>query len=150
VTDATPLAFARSYDLPVTLRIDAMRRSLVAFALSLAPLAGHANDWIVLGETDRMVWEGRAGTRDFDKNRGGEPIITAAGRTREKVSNRISFVRWYARVDDCRLQYGKLVTTDMGGTFLREADFVLGGGTIASSLAEVLCHAVSETDRKGI
>ncbi len=127
-----------------------MRHLLCGIGLTLACTASDAADWILLAATDDVKWEGRSGSVEFSTNRGGVPIVSSSGRVHDLTSGRIEFERWYVTKGDCRKGYGKVVTTDMSGAYKFETDFVLDGGSVASSLAGVLCSAVAVMDAKGI
>lgn len=127
------------------------KKFLAVFLVSVCSI-GHAQkpDWVKLAETDEMVWDGRVGTREFGKTRSGKEMVVATGRTVDKKTKRITFEKWYVLVDHCRAGQGQLTTVDMDGAYKYETDFMFKGGTVASSLAEMLCYAVSDRDGKGI
>lgn len=127
-----------------------MKRVFVGTLLSILWATAQSADWIELASTDKSVWEGRAGTRAFSTTRGGKKIVAAEGRVTSKQTNQITFSKWYVEVDHCRAGYGKVVTVSMDGDFKFDNEFVLNGGTVASSLAEMLCYAVAEADKRGI
>lgn len=127
-----------------------MKKCLVTFLLGVACSAALPAEWVLLGSTDWALWEGLAGTREVSTTRGGKPAVVAAGRVTDKKSKLITFEKWYVTVEDCRAGHGKLVTIDMDGNFKHETQFVLTGGSIASSLADMLCYVVDQVDKKGI
>lgn len=121
--------------------------------LALACLTAHAqqqSDWVLLTSTDTTKWEGRVGSREFSKTRGGKEIVVAAGRVINKKTTTIEFEKWYVSVEDCEAQQGKLVTLDMSGKYKYETDFVSKGGSVASMLAEMLCYAVEQRSSKSL
>ena len=124
----------------------------IFFVLTATILSGSAfaQDWIDLASSDAGFWEGRAGTMDFATTKGGIPIATASGRIRWTKDKSVDFVRWYVAVDHCKKGYGKLVTLNMSGEFKYENDYVKNGGSIASSIGDVLCSGVEQRDLKGI
>lgn len=125
-------------------------QSLGAILLIFPVQAIAAEDWIVIASTDAMLWEGQARSLHAAKNNGGQDVVVASGRVIDKASKSIQFERWYVTISACRIGSGKLVTTDLAGTFQFENDFVLKGGNVASSLADMLCSYVLEADSKGI
>ncbi|MFM8866582.1 MAG: hypothetical protein ACKOFG_17145 [Limnohabitans sp.] len=127
-----------------------MQKIFLFFIFFAFHVSGHAQDWLTFAETSTGRWDFRAGTRDFSKNRGGENIIFAEGRIFWKKDSKIEFVKWYAKVDDCNKGNGKLVTTNMSGDFQFDNDFVLNGGSVASSLADALCYPLRRQNERGI
>ena len=133
-----------------------MRRlALIVIGLVLAvgsstAQSGAATEWVTLAGTDQFTWEGHAGTVRATTTRGGTQVVVAQGRVTDKKTTVVTFQKWYVSVTDCRAGNGKLVTLDMEGNFQGENDFVLHGGTVASSLAEMLCSDVINNDKKGI
>jgi hypothetical protein len=123
---------------------------LASVVLSFPESVGAAEDWIILAETDRYRWEGRAGSLEFNENKAGEQISTATGRMTNRKTNQITFKRWYVRTSDCRKGSGKFVTLDLEGNFQFDTDFILKGGSVASSIADLLCGVVKDADDKGI
>lgn len=113
-------------------------------------LTAQANDWIPLSETESNTWEGRAGTRVEAQTRNGTPVIKAAGRILDRRSQTYQFVQWYVSIDDCKQGFGKLVTLDMSGNFRFDNDYVEKGGSVASTLAAMLCVPVKEAQGRGI
>ena len=133
------------------MRVANKKLAILIMCLALPPVeAAAADDWIKLGESDNGTWEGRAGSAHFSKNNSGEEIVTASGRTTDLKTKRVEFEQWYVRVSACRNGSGKVVTADISGTFKWDTDFVLKGGNIASSLADMLCSFVQERDGKSI
>jgi opacity protein-like surface antigen len=128
------------------------RRTKVAVAALLIAFSASAvaAEWVPLGESDSGSWDGLAGSVEATTNRAGVKIRAAAGRVFDKKTKSYRFERWYVTVDSCRSGYGKIATTEMNGDFKFETDFVLGGGSIASALADILCYYVKESDQKGI
>jgi hypothetical protein len=108
------------------------------------------NDWILIASTDAMKWEGRAGSWNLSKTNSGKDVSVANGRSMDMKTRAITFERWYVPVSDCRSGSGKVSTTDMAGNFKYDNEFVLKGGSIASSIADMLCSFVLENDGKGL
>jgi len=121
---------------------------ILSFLLSAGVEA--AGEWISLSSTDAYTWEGRAGSLERTVTRGGKQVATASGRVINKKTSQISFEKWYVTEADCRAGYGKLITLNMDGDFQYESEFVETGGTVASSLASMLCSIVKQADAKGI
>ncbi|MBN8816897.1 MAG: hypothetical protein J0J06_15800 [Sphingomonas sp.] len=125
--------------------------TMLSACLALLPVkVVAADDWIKLAESDNGTWEGRRGSAHFSKNNSGEEVVVASGRMTDLRTKQIYFEQWYVRVSACRNGSGKLVTADISGNFKWDTDFVLNGGNIASSLADMLCSFVQERDGKGL
>lgn len=118
--------------------------------LASAALTAQANDWVPLSETESNTWEGRAGTRVEGQTRNGTPVIKAAGRIFDRRLKTYEFVQWYVSINDCKQGFGKLVTLDMSGNFRFDNDYVDKGGSVASSLAAMLCAPVKEQEGRGV
>ena len=82
----------------------------------------------------------------------GAKIVAAAGRMFDKGTETYKFRKLgTSRSTVAVTDTGKVVTAEMTGDFLvYETDFVLEGGSIASSLADSLCWYVNRFDEKGI
>lgn len=119
---------------------------LLTIFLSFSTLA--AEDWIKIAETDDTLWEGRAGSRIPATTKSGKEISVASGRIFDRKEKRFDFVKWYVSVEDCYNGYGKLVTLNMQGEYRFENDFVEKGGSVASSLASMLCYPLLEEKRE--
>lgn len=123
-------------------------KKIFATFLCLIAITATAADWLPLSSTDDLIFEGRAGSREFSTTRGGNQIVIASGRVINKKTQKITFEKWYVGVDECRTGYGKIVTLNMDGSFSFENNFVLKGGSVASILADVLCYGVFEADKE--
>lgn len=128
----------------------------LALGLLVAICATHANadDWLEVGNTDALLWQARTGSGVMSKNRGGKPLVVAAGRIYDKSAKSYNFVKWYVTLDHCAAGSGKLVTLNNDSEFKYENDFVFKGGSVASSIAETLCGVATsirqEDSDKGI
>jgi hypothetical protein len=118
-------------------------------ALCSSPLFA-ADDWIKISETDNATWEGRKGSLEKKTTKGGVNVIVAQGRIFNKKTKAIEFEQWYVSVDDCNAKQGKLVTLTLSGDYKLDNDFVENGGTVASSLADMLCYGIKQAKLKGI
>lgn len=133
--------------------IEVLKELAIVAGLGLACFMAHGQnspEWLPLAESNTDKWEGHAGTRTRTTTRAGDEVVVAEGRVTNRLAHTIAFEKYYAKVDDCRTGSGKLVTLDMAGNYKFETDFVLHGGNVASSLAEMLCYAVSEADKKSL
>ena len=121
--------------------------AILALSFFLAPPVFGA-DWIIIAESNSIIWEGRSGSLHETKNNSNDVISAASGRTTDKASRNIRFEQWYVRVKDCYRGVGKIVTADIDGNFLYDTDFVIDGGNVASSIAEMLCYSYLKNSQK--
>lgn len=126
-------------------------RVLIAVVCFTSTTVAVASDtWILLAETDDFRWDGKAGTLTATTNNGKQIVYSALGKITDKKTTRISFERWYVRKVDCQKGTGKLVTTDVNGDFKFDSDFVLDGGSVAATLADMLCGFGNSVQDKGL
>ena len=113
--------------------------SLLALLATSSALA-QDQGWVLLSQTESLTYEGRAGSfeRSLTSNT-NEPVGAIIVRVRNKSTNRIVFEKNYVTLSDCTRGYGKLVTTELNGRALYQTDFIVDGGTVASTLAATIC-----------
>lgn len=118
------------------------KSSILVMTLALSSTSAMANnDWFELDKTERCTFEGQSGSLEFATTRGGERIAVVNVRTSCKDRpNQLELARRYVTLSDCERQRGKLVALDMSGNFKFENDFVFGGGTVATTIASVICE----------
>ena len=95
-----------------------------------------AENWITIAETKESKWAVKKGTFEFSTNKMGEPVWVVIGRTKNRKSLKVDLYKWYVTEFDCGRELGKVVSLDISGVFLFDNDFVFGGETIATSMAE--------------
>ena len=99
-----------------------------------------AESWVKVSESKETVYDVKAGSLERTAtDRGNEPIIAFLVRSKDKKSGTTEFEKNYVKLSDCKVGYGKLVTTDLNGKAKYSSDFVLDGGNVASTLAGTLC-----------
>jgi hypothetical protein len=122
---------------------------LAAFLLSFTSLVS-ANDWMFVARSGTSLYEVRAGSFEHVLTAEQDPAAIALFRVSDfdGANKKITFVRLYVRPADCNAGFGKLGGTDVKGNPTDQNDFVIGGGNIASSLAEFICMAESQIQQK--
>ena len=125
-----------------------MKSALAAIVLLAATHGATAADaWVPVSESNDMLYEMKSGSVERGTTeRSNEPIIAFLVRSRDKKSTSTQFEKNYVKLADCKLGYGKLVTTDLDGKARYSSDFVLDGGNIASTLAGTLCALAARPD----
>ena len=111
--------------------------------------------WIRVAETDDSMWHVQPGSLTFNKNKGGTAIALVVGKITNRRSRQIELYKWYVAGADCRRKMGKVVALNINDSFQFENDFVFGSGNVASTLAETICGAASQSiqsanDSKGL
>ena len=122
---------------------------LMAFSLSFtSPVS--ANDWMFVARSGTSLYEVRTGSFEHVLTADHEPASIALFRISglDGANRNIKFVRLYVRPADCNAGFGKLGETDVNGNLTDQNDFVIGGGNVASSLAEFICMAESQVQQK--
>ena len=111
-------------------------------------------DWFAVAGTDESTWEVQNGSFEEVQTKGGELIAVVISRVTNKSTKRIDLRKTYVSLASCEKKMGKVVTLDLDGKFRYENDFLLGGGTVASGLAEFICEVhsirVKAAEKKGI
>ena len=133
-------------------------RSLATYLLSaLAFVSTPTNaqqEWYEVASTDETFWEVQGGSFEEVKTKGGDPIAVVVSRATTRSTKRIDLRKSYVPLASCRNKMGKIVTLDLDGNFRYENDFVVGGGTVASAIAEFICDVyvirVKALEKKGI
>jgi len=109
-----------------------------------------ADSWIKVSESKETVFDVKAGSLERTvTDRSNEPIIAFLVRAKDKKSGTTEFEKNYVKLSDCKVGYGKLVTTDLNGKAKYSSDFVLEGGNVASTLAGTLCSLATYKDPEG-
>jgi hypothetical protein len=131
-----------------------MKLKLLSAMLLCWGVSAQAKDWITLQESKSFTWEAQKGSGELSTNKAGKEIFIITARVIDKKTKSIEFSKMYVTLDDCSAKEGKLVTLALqGGVLLRENDFVIGGGTVASEIAGVLCegpaHRRKADEQKG-
>lgn len=111
----------------------------IAIATSLSANADDPNWTKITSNNDGVVWYIKNGSLEFTATKNETPIALVVGRVNWGKNKKINLNKWYVSAEDCAQEMGKVVTLDIGGSYLFETDFVFKAGTVASNLAEVIC-----------
>lgn len=133
---------------------------LTALAISLvfvAPsIAAEEEDpsWHKFGVTDASEYSFRKGSFEQTENKAGETVVSFVVQVLDIQSTVLDYQKWYVSTQDCVAGIGKVVILSTDGTYLREADYVSKGQSIASSAGEILCYGyeqlMKQQEGKGI
>lgn len=118
-----------------------MKRLLVSLiAIGAASSSfGQPSPWVtVVTAENNVTYEFKTGSFELSKNGAGETIGAVISRT-TMPDRSIRLNKKYVRTTECEAGQGKIVTLNLSGEFAYDNDFLFQGGTIASSLAEMLC-----------
>lgn len=108
--------------------------------------------WVLLGETEgnNVRFEGKTNSYELTNTRKGTRIAKIIVRQVDPVSHQISIYQRYVSLNDCKRKRGKIVAVDMDNNYKFENDFIIGGGSIGSSVAETICSIAKDTIDKGL
>lgn len=113
-----------------------------------------SDSWPKVAETDDTEWRFQPGSLEITKNKRGAQIAVVAGKATEKKTKRIELFKKYVSAADCRRRQGKIVSLNINNDFEYENDFLIGSGSVASELAELVCGSalkiIKDADGKGI
>lgn len=119
---------------------------LGAFGIAFTSLV-QAQDWVPLSQGGGNSYDVKAGSVEYTLTEGGrEPIVAFIVRVRNASKATVEFEKNYVRLSHCEQGFGKLVTTDLNGRAKYDNDFILNGGNIASTIAEMLCSIAKKDD----
>ena len=104
-------------------------------------------NWNEVAASDAVTYSLKADSYQVGKSIGGAPAVAFIVRARNAKTNEITLNKKYVLVKDCVAGNGKLITTDLDGTFSWETPFAFGAGDVASTIALSICgiHAKFET-----
>ncbi|MBL0718356.1 hypothetical protein JI742_00490 [Piscinibacter sp. Jin2] len=129
----------------IMLRRKVSKINIASFVLMLLlSCAAHSQQaWLEVAKNDDGIWEVQNGSFEETKTKGGEAIAIVVSRVTNRSTNRIDLRKSYVTLSACERRMGKIVTLDLDGKFRFENDFVVGGETIASAVAEFICEVYS-------
>lgn len=116
-----------------------MFRVILLGLLLAGSTSAFAQEWVEMTSSDSDVYSAKRGSFDVGKNKGGETIAVVIGSTYKKASNSYSYGKWYVTATDCEAGMGTLVSLSTRGEFKFETEFVAGGNSVASGIADTIC-----------
>ncbi len=126
----------------------------VAMLVLISTSAAAQTAWINIAKSNEGIWDAQPGSLEFSKTKGDIFIAVVVGRITDPKTSKISLYKWYVSASDCKAKMGKVVTLDISGEYKFENDFVFGSGSIATSMAELICgaadYAISEKSKKSL
>ena len=124
-------------------------KKLLLLLLGLAARDTIAGDnWVWITSSDTKTYEARIGSIGPVYTESGEPAAIVLMRVFEIATGKITFVRHYVRIADCRAGFGKLGEADLSGRASYEAEFVFEGGNVASTIAHTICIGADLLDQE--
>ena len=112
--------------------------------LALAAADAIAGDkWILITSSDTKTYEARVGSLGPVYTESGEPAAIILIRVFEIAPRRLTVVRHYVRIADCRAGFGKLGEADLSGRATHDWEFVFDGGNVASVIAQTICNGAN-------
>lgn len=125
---------------------------LLAILISISMPALADDQWVILASKDELHYEAKLGAFEIvTSNIGGDEIIVT-GQIRDEKNQHTEIQRWRVMTTDCDKGFGDLVILKINGEHIVTADFVLDGASVASHVADGLCHfykGVKEGRSKG-
>lgn len=118
--------------------------TVLALATWCASALAQPTEWVTIAiSRDNAAWDVQPSSLEFKKTREGVPVYVVVGRIRSGTNSRIDLYKWYVSVEDCNRGLGKVISLSISGDYRFDNDFVVGGGNIASSMAEAICESAS-------
>lgn len=102
-------------------------------------LGDNVDGWIQVATIDQNSYQVQEGSFRFDGDTKGNTLAVVIVRAINLGTNDISLFQWSVPTEDCIANRGALVMHDMQGNLIGNNDFVFGGGTLASLMAETIC-----------
>jgi hypothetical protein len=116
----------------------------ISFALVGTAVLADNDAWIAISGTKKHLYEVKRGSFERTTNKAGEEIGLVVARQTSQLDDpkQITLEKWYVRTSDCQRGMGKLVTLTLNGDFSYENDFIIDGGTVASTNAQTICEVL--------
>jgi len=105
----------------------------LSFFATACATAQTPQQWVTIAANSGTFYEAKVGS--FEEADGLAGMLL---RVRQPNGQNI-FERDWVLVEDCRRGYGSLGTSDIRGNLQYKTDWVNGGGTVATRIANVIC-----------
>jgi len=101
--------------------------------------------WVQIATIDQNSYQVQEGSFRFDGDTKGNTLAVVIARAIDLATKDISLFQWSVPTEDCIANRGALVIHDMQGNLVGNNDFVFGGGSLASLMAETICGVAVKT-----
>jgi hypothetical protein len=103
--------------------------------------AGSSSLWIQIAESadSEATVQARRNSFEIAKNQSGVPIATITVQITLRSTSRLEYLKYYVTTADCSAGEGKLVAVSTTGAYKFENDFVSGGASVGSNIADIIC-----------
>ncbi|WP_213941217.1 hypothetical protein [Pseudomonas sp. dw_612] len=108
-------------------------------------LGDSIDGWVQVATIDQNAYQVQEGSFRFDGDTKGNTLAVVIVRAINLGSKDISLFQWSVPTEDCISNRGALVMHDMQGNLIGNNDFVFGGGTLASLMAETICGVAAKS-----
>jgi hypothetical protein len=113
--------------------------------LSTTALAG--SGWVDVAASGSDTFSIKTDSFRITTTDGGKQAARVIGRDVDSSTTQVSVEIWYVTTPECDNGYGNLVTLDIDGNFKYENPFADGAGSVASSIAKVICGVYEQKKR---
>lgn len=129
-------------------KLISMKKLLIAqlaIMLGLASTAAYSVEgWVdLIDDKEEKIWSVKKGSFSFSRTKEDKPMAMVIGRSRDINTKKVDFYRWYVTANDCYADLGELVVLDLQGDVIIKIDFVIGGGSVSSLIAEFICKVAN-------
>lgn len=106
-----------------------------------------SSDFYLIADTSSDVFYINIKQGGF-KLEGDKLLLGILVKSFDKKDKQSSFTKKYIKVDDCIEGYGQMYHRSLSDDFLYKTDWVQGGGTVASGIADYLCGVIKDQASK--
>jgi hypothetical protein len=119
-----------------------------AFALTVTATTVAAQDtepsknpWLLIGASDRNIYEINSRSVMYGTTKEGMPYISANGRIVNKTTYETNTYGWAMDYNFCQNPNGTVIIADFDDSSTSHHTYVKDGGTVINSIAKALCIA---------
>lgn len=114
---------------------------------SLRPAPPQDNSkWETVARTENITWDAQPASLTIAQ-RGDVRSVMVVGQVHNHATGRLALFKWYVPVSDCEPGMGQVFTVSIDDDFRFKSDFVFGGSSASSGLAEYLCASTKSLRR---